>query len=139
MILLDTNVLSELMKTDRSEQVVDWINEKPIQSLFITAITQAEVLYGISLLPNGKRKTGIKKAAKALFSSDFSGRILSFDSSSTYNFATIAAERRKSGQPISQFDAQIAAIARTWGCTLATRNVRDFNGCGIDVVNPWEK
>lgn len=139
MILLDTNILSELMKSNPSDQVVGWVNDQPIQSLFITSITQAEILYGISLLPDGKRKNGIKKAAKIIFSSDFYGRILPFDSASTTNFATIAAERRKSGKPISQFDAQIAAIARTWGCRLATRNVKDFNGCGIDVLNPWEK
>ena len=138
MIILDTNVLSELMKSKPDKSVVCWIGKHKATSLFITALTQAEILYGLEILPAEKRRTALKKAAKSMFELDFSGRILPFDTDAAQLFATIAAERRSIGRPVSQIDAQIAAIARSHHATLATRNVDDFEECGIDIINPWE-
>jgi predicted nucleic acid-binding protein len=137
MIILDTNVLSELMKLQPNSSVVLWIGKYQATSLFITTLTQAEILYGLEILPAGKRRTALKKVAKSMFELDFTGRILPFDADAAQLFATIAAKRRKIGRPISQIDAQIAAIASFYNATLATRNVDDFTECGIDIVNPW--
>jgi toxin FitB len=138
MIVLDTNVVSELMRKSPAETVVQWVNRHAAKRLHVTAITQAEILHGILLLPRGKRRAAIAAAAAAMFEEDFHGRILPFGSDAAAMYAVIAAERRSAGRPISAFDAQIAAIVRANGATLATRNVRDFAGCGIDVVNPWK-
>jgi hypothetical protein len=136
-IILDTNVLSELMKAEPAASVVEWVTSQPASRLFITAITQGEILYGIGLLPKGGRRSRIASAAKAMFAEDFSDRILAFNSDAAVAYADIAVARRKKGRPISQFDAQIAAIARSSGAGVATRNVGDFEGCGIDLINPW--
>jgi predicted nucleic acid-binding protein len=137
MILLDTNVISELMRGKPSAQVVAWIEERPRSRLGITTITQAEILYGIELLPKGRRKHALLTTAQMMFSEDFRGRIFPFNSEAASAFAKIAAIRQTQGKPISQLDAQIAAIVQTVGAKLATRNVTDFAGCGIKVQNPW--
>jgi predicted nucleic acid-binding protein len=137
MILLDTNVISELMRGKPSAQVVAWIEERPRSRLGITTITQAEILYGIELLPKGRRKHALLTTAQMMFSEDFRGRIFAFNSEAASAFAKIAAIRQTQGKPISQLDAQIAAIVQTVGAELATRNVTDFEGCGIKVQNPW--
>jgi toxin FitB len=137
MILLDTNVLSELMRPLPSARVVAWIGERPHSQLGVTAITQAEILYGIELLPKGRRKHGLLAAAQTMFSEEFRGRIFPFDSDAAPAFARISGVRQTQGKPISQFDAQIAAIVQTLGAELATRNVTDFEGCGINLLNPW--
>ena len=137
MIVLDTNVLSEALRAKPDPRVMDWMGEQLPASLFVTAITQAEILYGIAILDPGRRRDDLVAAAGAMFAEDFSGRILGFDVDAAPVFAAIAAERRQLGKPISQFDAQIAAITRSRGATLATRNARDFEGCGIDLVDPW--
>jgi hypothetical protein len=136
-IILDTNVLSDLMKADPAASVVEWAASQPTSRLFITAITQGEILYGIGLLPKGKRRDRIAHAAKAMFVEDFNDRILAFNSDAAVAYAEIAVARRRKGRPISQFDAKIAAIARSSGAAVATRNVGDFEGCGIELVNPW--
>lgn len=138
MIILDTNVLSELMKSQPNKSVVLWIEQHQTTSLFITTLTQAEILYGLEILPAGKRRDALKQAAKSMFELDFAGRILSFDTDAAKLFAIIAAKRRTIGRPISQIDAQIAAIARSCDAILATRNVEDFEECGVDIINPWE-
>jgi predicted nucleic acid-binding protein len=137
-ILLDTNVVSELMKSAPAEAVVGWTAAQPASSLYTTSITQAEVFHGILLLPSGKRRSAIEAAAQAMFSEEFEGRILAFGSEAALPYARIAADRRRAGRPISGFDAQIAAIARTVGAVIATRNVADFAECGVEVVNPWD-
>ncbi len=137
MILLDTNVLSELMKAAPAASVSEWVATQPASRLYITAITQAEILYGIWLLPKGRRRERIAMAAGAMFDEDFSQRILAFNSAAATAYAEIAFVRRKVGRPISQFDAQIASIARSTGAALATRNVDDFEGCEIELINPW--
>lgn len=138
MILLDTNVLTELMKAAPAESVVRWFSTQPATSLYTTSITQAEVLHGILLLPAGRRRSAFEAAADAMFEEEFAGRILPFGSDAAHPYARIAAERRRVGRPISHFDAQIAAIAHSAGAAVASRNVTDFDGCGIEVINPWD-
>ncbi len=137
MIVLDTNVLSELMRPTPSAAVEGWVGSQPVASIFISAITEAELRYGLALLPEGRRQRQLVAEAEAMLAEDFAGRILPFDSPAAAAYARIAAARRLSGRPISQADAQIAAIAASRGASLATRNVADFVGCGIDVVDPW--
>jgi predicted nucleic acid-binding protein len=126
------------MKSAPAEAVVGWTAAQPASSLYTTSITQAEVFHGILLLPSGKRRRAIEAAAQAMFSEEFEGRILAFGSEAALPYARIAADRRRAGRPISGFDAQIAAIARTFGAVIATRNVADFAECGVEVVNPWD-
>jgi toxin FitB len=134
MIVLDTNVVSELMRAAPGAAVLAWIDDQPSSSLFLTAMAEAEIRFGLAVLPAGKRSDGLVKAAGRLFEEILGGRILPFDSEAA---GAIAAARRASGRPISQFDCQIAAIASSRGATVATRNVSDFEGCGIETVNPW--
>lgn len=138
MIILDTNVLSELMKLQPDSLVVSWIGEHKATNLFITTLTQAEILYGLEILSLGKRRASLIAAATSMFELDFSGRILPFDTDTAQIFATIAAKRRAIGRPISQIDAQIAAIALSCHATLATRNIKDFEECNLNLINPWE-
>jgi predicted nucleic acid-binding protein len=137
MIVLDTNVLSELLRPSPDPRVMAWLDEQPRASVFTSAVTQGEILYGIRLIPEGQRRKKLWEAAVAIFVEDFSGRVLSFDGDAANNYADIGASRRAAGRPISQFDAVIAAIARSRGAILATRNANDFEGCDIVVVNPW--
>jgi hypothetical protein len=118
--------------------VTAWISEQPAEDLFTTTITVAETLYGIELLPKGRRRDQLLREAEATFAGDFAGRILPFDEVSARLFASIAVGRRLHGRPISNFDAQIAAISRAHGATLATRNTDDFEGCGVRLINPWQ-
>lgn len=137
MIILDTNVLSEVMKPAPSPRVLRWLGQFPASRLFTTAITQAEILYGLELLPKGKRRSALQSAVEAMFAEDFVGRILPFDGEAARVFPQIAFARRALGRPVTQFDTQIAAIARTRGAAIATRNTPDFENCGIPVLNPW--
>lgn len=137
MIVLDTNVLSELLRPEPEARVMAWLDDQPRASVFTSTVTQAEILYGIRLLSEGQRRKKLWDAAVAMFTEDFSGRVLSFDGEAAGNYAEIGASRRAAGRPISQFDAVIASISRSRGATLATRNSKDFEGCGIQVVNPW--
>ena len=139
MILLDTNILSELMRPVPEKGVEQWLADQPDASVFISAITEAELRYGVALLPAGKRRSALTAVIEDMLGEDFTGRILPFDSAAAVAFAEIAATRRQAGRPIAQADAQIAAIARSRGAALATRNVPDFDGCGVDVVNPWTR
>ena len=137
MIVLDTNVLSEALRPSPEHSVLEWLTKQPRASLFTTTVTQGEVLYGIRLLADGKRRRGLWDAAKRIFAEDFAGQVLSFDSDAAEMYAEIAASRRSAGKPISQFDAMIAAMARSRGAILATRNAKDFEDCNIDIVDPW--
>ena len=137
MIIIDTNILSELMKPEPENKVLDWFQRYAAASLFTTTVTEAEILYGVALLPNSKRRTALEKAVKGLFEEDFFERVLSFDRAAAQCYAMIVADRRQIGRPISQFDAQIAAIAHSRGAAIATRNDFDFGDCHIEVINPW--
>ena len=138
MIILDTSVVSELMRREPAESVARWLAGRPATSLCTTTITQAEILLGVHLLPRGKRRDEIEQEAQEVFEKDFAGRLLPFDGEGARAYARITSARRRSGRPISQADAQIAAIARSTGYDLATRNVSDFEGCGIELHDPWD-
>ena len=135
-MLLDTNVLSELLRATPDSAVLDWIDAQPANDLFVSAVTQAEMLLGAGLLPAGQRRKRLEQALKAMFQEDFAGRILPFDSNAAAHYSAVVATRRRAGSPISQFDAQIAAIALSHRLGVATRNVSDFAGCGLVVKNP---
>ncbi len=137
MILLDTNILSELMRPAPEKGVEQWLADQPDASVFISAITEAELRYGVALLPAGKRRSALATVIEDMLGEDFIGRILPFDSAAAVAFAEIAANRRQAGRPIAQADAQIAAIAWSRGAVLATRNELDFAECGLKLINPW--
>ncbi|HEX8817432.1 MAG TPA: type II toxin-antitoxin system VapC family toxin [Terriglobales bacterium] len=137
MIILDTNVLSELMRARPAAQVVDWVAAYPASELCTTSITEAEIFYGIELLGKGKRQEALLAAAEAMFVEDFAGRIFPFEGEAARAFSRIASKRRTLGRPISHSDAQIAAIAQVRRAKLATRNVADFADCGVEVIDPW--
>ena len=137
MIVLDTNVISELMRNSPQQAVLTWFDTQSTSSLFVTTVTEAEILTGIALLPDGRRRSGLAESADRLFTALFAGRILVFDSDAANIYAEIFAQRYASGRPISQADCQIAAIARSREASIATRNVADFEGVEIDLVNPW--
>jgi len=138
MIILDTNVISELMRAEPAPQVLAWIKGQAGSSLFTTTLSQAEILYGLALLGEGERREALQAAARAMFETDFADRILSFDTTAAPIYAQIAVARRLGGRPIAQIDAQIAAVARARGARLATRNVKDFEACGIELIDPWQ-
>jgi predicted nucleic acid-binding protein len=138
MLILDTNVLSEIMLPVPSPRVLSWWSQqRSREELHITTVTVAEILFGIELLPHGKRHARLLAEAEAMFAEDFAGRIRPFDEEAARAFPQVAAGRRRQGRPITEFDAQIAAIARSRGAALATRNTADFEGCGVRLVNPW--
>jgi len=138
MIILDTNVISELMRNEPDTAVLAWLSSYSSGSLYTTTITHAEILFGIMLLPAGKRRTAFQSAADAMFREDFAGHVLPFGVEAVHPYAQIASERSRAGRPISHFDAQIAAIALSTGATIFTRNSKDFDLCGVKIVNPWK-
>jgi len=137
MIVLDTNIISELLLPAPEPVVVHWLAQQPSAAIFTTTITEAEILYGVRLLPDGRRRRDLEAAILPIFAQDLAGRVLPFDREAADIYSVIATERRRAGRPISQFDAQIASIALSRGASLATRNVSDFEGVGLTIVNPW--
>jgi toxin FitB len=137
MIVLDTNVLSETLKPSPSGVVMQWFAVQDPGAIYITTITQAEVLYGVEILPAGKRRTSLYRAIGNLFAAEFRGRILPFDEDAARVYPKIVASRQALGRPISQFDAVIASICKSCDATIATRNLADFEHCGVPVINPW--
>ncbi|MCP1499533.1 putative nucleic acid-binding protein [Pseudomonas migulae] len=138
MIVLDTNVLSEFMRVEPDAQVLAWVDAQPAMELAISAVTVAEILHGIARLPFGKRKQKLESHAMAMFEEDFVGRILPFDAHAAVEYAALVAGCEVNGRTASMADAQIAAICRSHGVPIATRNVRDFEFPGIEVINPWQ-
>lgn len=138
MIVLDTNVLSELMRAKPAPEVLAWVDAQPTSQLFISAITVAEILYGIARMADGKRKQSLLDVATLMFDEDFAGRILSFDSDAAVHYAGLAAESEAKGKVVDMADGQIAAIAALHDARVATRNVRHFDYLGVPVINPWE-
>lgn len=136
MIIADTNVVSELMKPSPTPAVSDWVRARRARELFTTAITLAEIGYGIEHLPDGRRKQRIGTLAAQLFSG-FADQILPFDADAAAHYAEIVTSRERTGTPIDGFDAQIASICRSRAATLATRNLKDFRHTGIELVDPW--
>lgn len=137
MILLDTNVLSELMRAKPDPAVVVWIDAQPTQDLLICSITVAEILYGIARMPEGKRRQALQDVAIAMFEEDFAGRILPFDADAAVHYAELAADSEAKGKIADMADGQIAAIARLHGLQIATRNTRHFEAFGVALTNPW--
>lgn len=137
MILLDTNVISEMMKLLPSGQVIDWMDSQVSSQLFISTVTIAEIAYGLNALPNGHRKQKLEEAFGKAVSDAFKHRILSFDQSAAFQYGKIMAQRKIRGRPMSVLDGQIAAIACAHGFSIATRNTEDFMYCGISIVNPF--
>lgn len=137
MIILDTNVVSEFSRPSPNMGVINWITGLAPSNIHITAITEAEVRYGINILPLGQRRERLLSRIERTLRQYFAGRILPFDGKAARSYAAIAAERRSAGRPMNQADCQIAAIAHSLGASLATRNTTDFEGCGVDVINPW--
>jgi len=137
MIVLDTNVISELMRRRPTTRVLRWIDEQDASTLAITAVTVAELLYGVARLARGARKTALAAAVDGLVREDFAGRVLPFDVAAAAHYAELVAERERQGRPISTADGQIAAICRSAGATLATRDVHDFDVTGVGVLDPW--
>lgn len=137
MIILDTNALSETLKPVPSGILLGWLASQDPISIYSTAISQAEMLYGVEALPTGRRRQHLAEVVEEIFAEDFRGRVLPFDHESAREFAKIVAGRKAAGRPISQFDAVIAAIARSQNAAVATRNTGDFEHCGIRLINPW--
>lgn len=137
MIVLDTNVLSEPNRSRPSDAVADWFARQNMRNLFTTTVSEAEMLFGVALLPPGKRKDKLAAAFRTIFEVDFLGRVLMFDSAAARAFAELSAMRKKAGLEIKVLDTQIAAIARAHRAAVATRDVKDFEGFDIPILNPW--
>ena len=137
MFSLDTNVASELMRPEPTPAVAAWIAERDAQEMYLTAVSEAELRYGVAIMPVGKRRNALESAMIRWIDQGFRGRVLPFDSTAARAYAEIAADRRQAGRPIGEADCQIAAICRSRGAVLVTRNVRDFEGTEVEVINPW--
>jgi toxin FitB len=135
-IIIDTNVLSEIMRPEPESAVISWLGSHDGRDLYTTSISVAEILFGLERLPTGRRRQQLAGAARDIFEA-FDEHVLPFDVPAASQYATIAHAREGAGAPISGFDAQIAAICRTHRATLATRNVKDFEATGVELVNPW--
>ncbi|MFF5075928.1 type II toxin-antitoxin system VapC family toxin [Actinoplanes sp. NPDC000266] len=138
MIVLDTNVVSELMRAAPDRAVLAWLQQTSGTGLYTTAVTVAEVRYGIARLPEGRRRETLHQAANEIFAA-FPRQVLPFDLAAATAYADLVSDREKAAHPISGFDGQIAAICRSRAATLATRNTKDFTGTGISLVDPWQE
>lgn len=138
MIVLDTNVVSELMRTEPDAAVLGWVDSQPTDRLFITAITVAELFYGVTRLADGRRKREPAGIIEVVVEEDFAERVVAFDDVAARHYADIATGRERAGRPISMADAQVAAICRSHAAIVATRNVGDFANTGVAVLDPWE-
>jgi toxin FitB len=137
MIVLDTNVVSELMRPSPAEVVLAWLRQRDSAELFTTAITVAEVRYGIARLPDGQRKDDLLRAADEIFGA-FPDQVLPFDAVAAAAYTEVVAQRERIGKPIDGFDGQIASICHAHGALLATRNVKDFHETGVALADPWQ-
>ena len=137
MVLLDTNVVSELIRRSPDPAVEAWAASHRLEDLFLSAISEAELRYGAAILPTGRRRDALVSDIESMLRDAFGNRMLPFDSEGARAYADIASRRRSAGRPIAPVDCQIAAIARSRNMAVATRNVRDFEDMGIDVLDPW--
>jgi predicted nucleic acid-binding protein len=137
MIILDTNVLSELMRANPDENVLAWLDSQNSQDLYTTAITVAELLYGVARLAHGRRKTALRGAIESMLDGEMAGKILPFDVNSARQYAMLVAECESHGRPISSADAQIAAVCHAHDAVLVTRNGKDFETTGVPIIDPW--
>lgn len=139
MIIVDTNVISEMMKAVPDDRVRAWFNTQNATELALTTITIAEINYGLEVLPAGRRRQRLQQAFYSVIEAAFENRILDFDLAAAGDYGRVMAERRAMGQPLSNADGQIAAIARAGNHIVATRNVNDFEDCGIQVIDPFQE
>jgi predicted nucleic acid-binding protein len=137
MFVLDTNILSAIISTRPVPEVAAWIAGQPDELLFTATICQAEILSGIAILPDGRRRRDLETAARAMFADDFDGRVLAFDREAAAAYADIFAARRRTGLGTAPLDLMIAAIARANDASVVTRDVGGFEGCGVKIINPW--
>jgi predicted nucleic acid-binding protein len=137
MILLDTNVISEMMRPRPDSRVAAWMQSLPRKEFWISSIVVAELLSGIDLMPSGRRQMGLREAFEAMLTEDFHGQILSFDLAAARYYGQILSTRQRIGRPINEMDAQIAATARVHGATVATRNLKNFRKCELSLIDPW--
>lgn len=137
MIILDTNVLSELMRPAPARAVVEWIAGQPRSTLHVTSLSCAEILFGIARMPPGRRRDRLDAEATAMFDEDFADRVLGFEVEAARAYATLASERERAGNQLGAIDGLIAAIALTHRAAIATRD-RGFAGCGVTVIDPWD-
>jgi hypothetical protein len=135
--VLDTNVLSAMMSAKPVPEIAAWISAQPAELLFTASVCQAEILSGLAIMPTGRRRLGLEAAARAMFLEDFAGRVLPFDIAAAIAYADIFAARRRAGRPTATVDLMVAAIARSQDASVVTRNIVDFDLCGVAVVNPW--
>ena len=138
MIILDTNIISELMKVSPDNKVIRWVDDQEITQLFITAITIAEIEYGLNALPAGTRKSMLEVAFNKSIKQAFKYRIHSFDENSAKFYGAIMGKKKALGKPMSILDGQLAGVVRAQGAMLATRNIRDFAHCDIELINPFD-
>jgi hypothetical protein len=138
MMVLDTNVVSELMRAQPASQVLDWVNAQPSDQLCLCSVVVAELLYGVGRMPDDVRKSAMLSAVQSMVFEDFAGRVLSFDLDAAVAFAQMMMQREKMGRTIATADAQIAAICAAHGARLATRNIRDFASLDLQLINPWD-
>lgn len=138
MILLDTNIISEMMKAAPNPNVMNWIDEQEVTQLVISTISIAEISYGLNSLPNGNRRHSLEDAFDKSIKMAFKHRILFFDEASAHQYGKLMGHRKNLGKPLSILDGQIAAIAFTQGAAVATRNIKDFSDCGLDLIDPFE-
>ena len=136
-VVLDTNVVSELLRPSPNPAVEGWVAGRQAADLHFSAVSEAELRYGVALLPAGRRRDALALAVEAILREDFEDRVLPFDSEAAREYADIATSRRTAGRPVAPADCQIAAIARSRDLTIATRNVRDFADMEIELVDPW--
>ena len=137
MPVFDTNVLSELMRPAPNTAITSWVAEQTTSTLYLTAVSEAELRYGLAIMPPGRRRDGLAQGLERMLRTGFANRILPFDSSAAYTYAEIAAARRALGRPMPEANCQIAASARSRDIAVVTRNVRDFADTGIGVIDPW--
>jgi toxin FitB len=138
MFVLDTNILSAMMSTRVVPEVAEWIAGHHVGLLFTTSISQAEILSGIAIMPESRRRSDLEAAAGAMFLEDFEGRVLPFDMNAAVAYADIFAARRRAGRPTATVDLLIASVARSHQAIVVTRDVSGFEGCGLRVINPWK-
>ncbi|WP_310609296.1 type II toxin-antitoxin system VapC family toxin [Limnohabitans sp.] len=136
-MVLDTNVVSELMRPEPDVTVLAWLNNQPADTLWLNSVVVSELLYGIARLPDGKRRAQLALAVQAMLAEDFAGCVLPFDLEAAVVYADLVAMRERQRQPIDVADAQIAAICLAHGATLITRNTKHFEGVGLTLMNPW--
>lgn len=138
MVILDTNIVAEMMKSSPSPMVVAWLNSQESSALFLTTISIGEIVYGLRVMPSGKRRLQLEQGFERVLAEAFAGRILAFDEEAARHYGEVMGRRKEIGRSLSVPDGQIASIARARGCAIATRNVRDFTECGVEVINPFD-